>query len=672
MPSVMGISISHDPSACIISEKGIRVAIAEERLNRQKKSCLFLAHGNGSIITKFMIPFQAITYCLDALRLGIDDLDLLVLGSVFAPTGTRTRDVFLHYVPVRDHRKVIALPHPSHHLSHAYSAFAPSGFDEASVLVVDCFGSDLSGRGNEAESGYVFDSSRARVVFKNIIDKTHHLGLGTLYRVVTQVIGFSNPLNDMDDAGKTMALAPFGRDQFGLAGKLHFDGFRVDCDDILDLLRKLGLVTLLRRTGARTEMVLRRRPKNAPIGRLDCDLASGAQACMERGLLHLAAELHRRTQKKRVCLAGGVALNAAAVGRLRSEGPFPEVFVQPAATDDGCSLGCAYFGLQRLQTIVSRRRFSIFLGRKYSPNEMREALTSEELPAKEMNAEEVIRLTAQAIAQGQVVGWFQGESEFGPRALGHRSILADPRRGDLAARINTGVKRRESFRPFAPSVLLEAVAEYFDVPSPSPFMTAIGLVRPEKRNEIAGVVHVDGTARLQTVTAAQDDRYYRLIRAFRDLTGVPMVLNTSFNIDNEPIVETPHDAVATFMTGRIDLLVLGNYIICQSVYPDSDLLFKIPRLRNNVVLELSAAHVFKHSGAMWDACDTDMPLSPEEMCIAKAADGRTSVAQMYVRLRQRAECLNQITYLAAVRRLFMARVISLDTIGRGDARRASL
>jgi len=662
MPFVMGVSLSHDPSACIVDTDGVKVAIGEERLNRQKKSRLMLANLNGSLITKFLIPFRAINYCLDSLELGIDDLELIVIGAVFAPVHERTRDVFLNYVPVKDKAKVVALPHPSHHLSHAYSAFGCSGYDAANALVADCYGSDIPDMGNEAESGYLVSRQGWEQVFKNALNKDEHLGLGTMYRTITKIAGFVNPVNDQDDAGKTMALAAYGRDSFGLAEKMKVDGFHLDLDPVLDVLRELGLVKLVRQSGNRTEMHVAIRQRDKPITDMHRDLACGAQLCLERGMLHLAELLHSTTKCDSLCIAGGVGLNAVANRRLVNETPYKRFFVQPAATDDGCSVGCAYYGLQQVVGYVpSHSITNVFWGKTYDRIGVKSALEDRGLPIHELSTAELVRVTAQELARGKVVAWWQGKSEFGPRALGHRSILADPRHAATRDHINDAVKKRENFRPLAPSVLMEHCHEYFEPSIESPFMLLVAKVKSGKHADIPAVMHVDQTARLQTVSRENDELYYLLIKEFYELTGVPLILNTSFNIDGEPIVETPEDAISTFMSGRFDLLVIENFIVFGTIYSDHELVLKRPLLRSNVALMESEAKalVYRHTGAMFDKEDLELDLNSGQVAIAAASNGERTVAELSTELSARYPSLTKEALLADMRFLFMSGVIDL-------------
>jgi carbamoyltransferase len=293
-------------------------------------------------------------------------------------------------------------------------------------------------------------------------------------------------------------------------------------------------------------------------------VAASLQAVLEESYLHLVDALWRRTKIPNICLAGGVALNAVANGRIRPETQFEEVFVQPAAGDSGIAVGSAlYVWHQELGRPRGSAMEHAYWGPEYADDECAAALAAGGLEAERLDDEALFAYVAERIAEGDVVGWFQGRMEYGPRALGHRSIVADPRREDIKDVLNARIKQREPFRPFAPSILAGSTGEWFEQDYTSPYMVLVYKTRIEKRELIPGVNHVDDTGRVQTVTEKASPRFYRLIEAFERLTGVPILLNTSFN-ENEPIVMTPQDAVETFQKTRMDLLVLGNSVVRRS------------------------------------------------------------------------------------------------------------
>ncbi|HEY4412927.1 MAG TPA: carbamoyltransferase C-terminal domain-containing protein, partial [Gaiellaceae bacterium] len=294
------------------------------------------------------------------------------------------------------------------------------------------------------------------------------------------------------------------------------------------------------------------------------DVAAALQKRFEEVYLHLVESLARRTGQTNLCLAGGVALNAVANGRIRPETGFEGLYVQPAAGDSGTAVGAAYYvwnqELGRPRSFVMTHAYT---GPQYSEDEYAAAVRSAGLTAERLDDDVLFRSVAERIAAGDVVGWFQGRMEFGPRALGHRSIVADPRRSDMKDILNARIKHREPFRPFAPSILADATGAWFDQDYTSPFMVLVYKTRADKREKIPAVNHIDDTGRVQTVERAVDPRYYRLIEAFGGLTDVPVLLNTSFN-ENEPIVMTPAEAVDTFLKTHMDVLVLGNYVVSRN------------------------------------------------------------------------------------------------------------
>jgi carbamoyltransferase len=306
-----------------------------------------------------------------------------------------------------------------------------------------------------------------------------------------------------------------------------------------------------------------RDPKTTPLETHHEDVAASMQAVLEDAYLHVLDELHRRTGSKNLCLAGGVALNAVANGLIRHRTPFEELYIQPAAGDSGTAVGAAFYVWN--QQLGKPRGFVMdhaYFGPGYSQEEIDAALARAGLTGRTLTDQELVRVTAEAIAQEKVVGWFQGRMEFGPRALGNRSIVADPRSHDMKDILNARIKQREPFRPFAPSVLAEKVGEWYEDDYPSPFMILVYKTAEEKRELVPAVNHVDDSGRVQSVTREASPRYYALIEEFERQTGVPILLNTSFN-ENEPIVNSPDEAIATFLGTKMDVLVLGNTVLMR-------------------------------------------------------------------------------------------------------------
>jgi carbamoyltransferase len=466
-----------------------------------------------------------------------------------------------------------------HHLAHVASAFYCSPFNEAMCLTVDGFGDFVStmmavGRGNRID----------------VLERVHFPhSLGLFYTAVTQHLGFQH----FGDEYKVMGLAAYGEPRFARELErlvpVHGDGaFRLDLryfrhlSEGVDMTWEDGSPELGLIFTPLLEQLLgpARRPEEELTQR-HRDLAASLQAVYEQRFFALVRALGKRTGMRRLCLAGGCALNSLANGKLFERTDVEEVFIQAAAGDAGTALGAALYAHHALLG-APRDGFVMehsYWGPRYGEEEIRRAIAAG-LPGTdgqdgrhgEIRVETVsderrlVEETAAAIASGEVVGWYQGRSEWGPRALGNRSIVADPRRADMKELLNRKIKRRESFRPFAPSVLAERTGEWFTIDYPDPFMLKVYPIRPEKRALIPAVTHVDGTGRLQTVAEVANPRYWRLIRAFEAQTGVPMVLNTSFN-ENEPIVNTPGEALDCFLRTKMDRLVMDTVVLTRAALP---------------------------------------------------------------------------------------------------------
>jgi carbamoyltransferase len=571
---VLGVNFSHDRSACLLRDGQIVTAVAEERLDRIKRSegCLYTRGNKGGRT----IPNFAIGYCLDAAGIGIDDLDLLVIDHALTPVDL---DFLRRMIPMKEKQRIRSLPHPSHHLAHAATVYHTSGYEDAAVLVADAFGS--SGRaGVECESGFLARGPEIELLFKNYQtgQRAQFLCLTGMYRLVTQVLGFVVPdrgeqrVMALDDAGKTMGLAAHGepRDRwpsfvrFPNRGKTDGSAPMMDFSGVLDLLESENLISFNRDPRSKRmilDIVIR--GHDQPLTDLHRDLAATVQEEFTVAMIEIARELHRLTGLPRLCLSGGAALNSVANSRIIDETPFEEIFIFPAGTDDGNALGCAYYGWYNLlgHSWMPTPLVTPFLGIEYDEGACRQAAAGLGLlPRKAGSDEELVEWAAGALDAGKVVGWFQGGSEFGPRALGHRSLLADPRRPASVETLNREIKFREAFRPYAPSVIEERQTEYFELDRPSPYMLQVAPVHPGKREEIPAVTHVDGTARVQTVSRSGDPLYHRLIQRFGELSGVPLLLNTSMNRAGEPMVESPVDALRLFKGTRLDALALGRFI----------------------------------------------------------------------------------------------------------------
>lgn len=589
MKNILGIhSLVHDPGAALVTAEGRVMAIAEERLNRTKHS-------------PNIFPQLSIRYLLEACGLTLGDVDLIVVDRVVdydvAARVIKGFEGELANIPV------VAI---NHHESHAASCFYASGFEDAAILVVDGAGEMLnhrSVRGVEGESCYVGEGRSIRLLAKSVHPRTkaqgyyRGMGLGKLYTHLTRYIGFG-PYQE----GKTMGLAPYGKGallgQHGLTleNLLYFADGEVWTNPSIAWPRPESERSALRRTlggvRRRTLSLLKgdapaptaekieawiqedhsparefpgiRLPRGKRVASASdlpddyyTEIAHIAQTVVEEGMVRLGRWIQEQTGKRRLCVAGGVALNIDANSRLVTDCGFDEVFTQPASSDSGSALGNALWGAVQHGSLGSYVMRHAYLGREYSDEEVRAALPDGgwEKP------EDVLEATSELLAAGKVVGWFHGGSEYGPRALGHRSILMDPRQAEHKDVLNMRVKKRESFRPFAPVVPLDQVSDYFDLPSASPFMLLKGWVKPEKRGVVPAITHVDGSARVQTLMREDNGRFYDLVETFGKLTGVSVLLNTSFNGPGEPIVESPADAVACFHRLDMDALVLEDYIV---------------------------------------------------------------------------------------------------------------
>nr|PZN88396.1 MAG: carbamoyltransferase [Pseudomonadota bacterium] len=555
------VGATHDSGVALLKDGVPELVLEEERFNRDKRTKKF--------------PRRSLALALDHLPGGLDDVDVIttpwdvsrlrrtfcraVLGrfplslSLILPSAHEPQNneiVLLNRWLKRRIQKQVGvrdlppLVNVSHHDAHA-AIFFVSPFEEAVVLVMDGFGDDAStsayiGRGNRLERLWHTE------IFNSI---------GIVYTFVTKYLGFG-----FSDEGKVMALAAYGEDTYvekfrdvirplpGGRYQVNFDYFSYDAFGELRPFKQRFFDTFGPPRQPGEELNDRHR-----------DIARALQVVTEEIVLHMARELRRSTKIKNLCLSGGVALNCVANARVLAEAGFERVWVPPCASDTGAPLGSALWHYH--QDLGHPRRMELthpFYGLCYSDHEIEGALAEAGLTGERLSEAELLRRVAQDLADGKIVGWFQGRSEMGPRALGNRSILADPRRPEMKDIINARVKHREPFRPFAPAVLLDHASEFFHLDQPDPFMTLAPRVRAEKAHLIPAAVHVDGTGRIQTVQRSANPLYYGVIEAFGKLTGVPVLLNTSFN-RQEPIVETPRHAVSCYLRTGLDVLVLGAY-----------------------------------------------------------------------------------------------------------------
>jgi len=595
--NILGVSaLYHDSAACLVRDGEIIAAAQEERFTRKK-------HDAG-------IPTNAIAYCLEAGNVKRGELDIAVFfdkpltkfsrllttyGQV-APRGLRS---FLMAIPVwlkekawasylieRDLKRIgVGRPKrflfSEHHHAHAASAFYPSPFEDAAIITVD-------GVGEWTTTAIgVGEGRRMRLLFEQHFP--HSLGL--LYSAFTYFTGFRVNSGEY----KLMGLAPYGEPKYVDTIKKHLIDLRGDGSFRLNM-EYFGYLDGLTMTNARFAKLFGR-PARAPesdISTQDMDLAASIQKVTEEIMLNMARYARVVTGKRNLCLAGGVALNCVANGKILREGIFDDVWIQPAAGDAGGALGAALYvwhhilgnDVKRDSDSDDRMRGSL-LGPAFSPDAIRAFLESNSLPFTEMDDEARDRAVAEAIANEKVVGLCSGAMEFGPRALGNRSILADARSPKMQSYLNLATKFRESFRPFAPIVLEEDAGDYFEVVRKSPYMLLVDQVRPErcnvdnvrdrglslkewvnmKRSDVPAITHVDYSARIQTVDRKRNPRLHRVLSYFKEKTGYGIAVNTSFNVRSEPIVATPEDAYRCFMRTGIDVLVLDNFVLRKSDQP---------------------------------------------------------------------------------------------------------
>jgi carbamoyltransferase len=568
--TILGLNAYHgDAAAALVIDGELVNAAEEERFNRIKHCAGF--------------PALAARWCLEDAGLKPEDLDhVAVSRDPRANLGRKLMRTIRHgasarylkqrlqnAAEVRDVDSALSealgvdrlsaqVHNVEHHQAHVASAFFVSPFADAAILSVDGFGDFAStmlaeGHGNR------FDVLE-RIIYPH--------SLGIFYTAVTQWLGFG----EYGDEGKVMGLAPYGKPRYlakmrnlvqldGPLFQLGLDYFTHDKEGV-DMNWDAGSPTIGRIYSEQmVELLGAPREKHGEITELYEDVAASLQAMLEEAYLHLAETLWERTRMSNLCLAGGVALNAVANGRLLPETPFEQLYIQPAAGDSGTAVGAAYYVWN--QELGRPRGFVMdhaYTGPAFTDEEIRAAIEASGISAERLDDDALFATVAERIAAGDVVGWFQGRMEFGPRALGHRSIVADPRSESMKEVLNARIKHREPFRPFAPSILAERVGDWYEQDYPSPFMVLVYKTAADKRGRVPAVNHVDDTGRVQSVEAGVAPRYHRLISEFERQTGVPIVLNTSFN-ENEPIVMTPGEALETFQKTRMDVLALGNYVL---------------------------------------------------------------------------------------------------------------
>lgn len=595
---ILGISaFYHDSAACLLKNGEIIAAAQEERFTRKKHDYHF--------------PRKSIQFCLNQAGITITDIDYVSFYEKPKLKFDRLVRTYLAYAPKGLGSFVVSMPLwikeklwmdreirkqlgyrgplicPEHHQSHAASAYFPSPFDRAAVLTMD-------GVGEWASLSYGVGNGNSLKIDSEI-RFPHSLGL--LYSAFTYYTGFKVNSGEY----KLMGLAPYGDPVYVDTIYEHLIDLKSDGSFRLNM-EFFNYCTGFTMTSARFHDLFGREPRmpESEISKLDMDLACSIQAVTEEIVLRVGRHVHRMTGEKNLCLAGGVALNCVANGRLYREGPFERIWIQPAAGDAGGALGAALhvwhneLGKPRTPLKGADRQLGSFLGTEYDDAAIEDFLKGKEATYFRLSEHDRATQVAQLLAEGNVIGWFSGRMEFGPRALGSRSILGDPRSPKMQSVMNLKIKFRESFRPFAPAVLAEKLKDWFDMNGietrtdfSSPYMLIVGGVKKDKldtvtdevqgygfdrlkhvNSQIPAVTHVDNSARLQTVHEETNPAFYHVIRAFDGITGCPIVINTSFNVRGEPIVESPEDAYRCFMRTEMDYLVLGPFLLNKMDQPE--------------------------------------------------------------------------------------------------------
>lgn len=583
--NILGISaFYHDSAACFVRDGEIIAAAQEERFTRKKHDYNF--------------PINAVEYCLKEAGINAEELDyvgfydkpfikferILYSYLAYAPIGIKS---FFKSIPLWIKQKLFIrdiikrelgyngkVLFPEHHESHAASAFYPSPFSEAAILTIDAVG-------EWATTSYGIGKENDISIMSEL--KFPH-SLGLLYSAFTYYTGFK--VNSAEY--KVMGLAPYGEPKY----------VDIILDKLIDLkedgsfklnMKYFNYCTGLTMTNGRFNKLFDGRPgkPGSKVTQREMDLARSIQVVTEEIVFRMANHVYKETGKKNLCLAGGVALNCVSNGRLLREGPFENLWIQPAAGDAGGALGVAlliwykYLGNNRKLDEARMLQKASYLGNYYTDEEIEGFLTKEGIPFEKLKTKEIPPRIAELIASENVIGWFEGRMEFGPRALGSRSIIGDPRSKEMQSIMNLKIKYRESFRPFAPTVLREHVSDYFDIDCESPYMSLVANIKDEKRikmsgeeeklfgleklkvvrSEVPAITHVDYTARIQTVTKEDNPLFYSVIEEFYKKTGCPMIVNTSFNVRGEPIVCRPEEAYKCFMRTGMDYLIMGSYLL---------------------------------------------------------------------------------------------------------------
>jgi len=578
--TILGISAYHpDSSACIVQDGKLVAAVEEERFKRIK-------HWAG-------FPKEAIEYCITEANVSLSEVDYIAVGrntranlwrkGLFALKNNlgfgRIGDRLKNWGKIEGMAQILSnefdtdiqtiirkMVNIEHHNAHMASTFLVSPFENAAILSIDGFGDFVSTRSGTGKGNKIN-------IFNNVF---YPHSLGILYTAITQYLGFMS----YGDEYKVMGLSSFGEPEFLEAFKdiVRFGnkkGFNLNLNyfahhrgnptytwhNEYPVMRKVYSNLLTERFGPS-------RSNDEPITQKHNNVAASLQRLTEEVIFSLLNNLYEKTKSNKLCIAGGVGYNSVANGKIYDHTPFEEVYIPPASGDAGTAIGAAYYVYNII--LENKRDFvmeNAFWGPGFKNEEIEteirkyfKSIKNSGLNIEKSNPDRLCKIIAQEIADGKIIGWFQGRMEWGPRALGNRSIIVDPRRKDMKDILNARIKKRESFRPFAPSILLEKTSEYFENSYPTPFMMKVFKIKQDKQKLIPAVTHVDGTGRLQTVKKEENTLYWTLIKEFENITGVPIILNTSFN-ENEPIVCTPEEAIDCFARTQMDILVMGNWII---------------------------------------------------------------------------------------------------------------
>ncbi len=544
---VLGVNIYHDRAACVVEDGRVLVAIAEERLDHIKHS----KDPNN-------LPFKSIEYCSEVTGYKITDYDAIVVTCPKKNIEVLSEWIDqLKSIGLKDSNKVHTL---SHHLAHAYSTYFPTNFKEALIWVADGGGSMVNGL-QEGESAYIAKGYEISPIWQRFQVLQDHnakhyknlpISLGRKYEQLTHRLGFG-----FGEAGRVMALASYGnykRFKNHPLGDVKANSINLNYTSMLSLINKFK----------KTDPIPDFYNSSTKFDGWWADISAQFQSFLEKAQLKIIGNLMKKYKQNTLCISGGVALNCVANSLIIERLKVKKWYIQPAASDEGQALGAAYYGYYKV--LKGRKRHqqnNAYLGKTYSKKEIINTLNKyPQLTYKEVRNLE--KLTASELSKNKIIGWVQGGSEYGPRALGHRSILANPTNPAMKKIINSRIKKRESFRPFAPSITTEDISNFFEFKGKSPYMQLAIKVKNKYRKLLPPILHIDNTSRLQTVDRSGEPRFHKLLKEFAKLTGYPILLNTSFNINGQPIVETPKDAIECFIKEDIDLLVIGNFLICKN------------------------------------------------------------------------------------------------------------